>query len=142
MDAVGVQLAFWKVKIKPGKPVAAGRAGAAHVLCLPGNPASASLTFALFGLPLLRALQGERQVRPLRAPIRVLGSHVRRPGREEYLRAKLELHDGELCARLPASQSSGAVTSFAQADALVVVAPEREGIDNGERLPVIRLDDA
>jgi molybdopterin molybdotransferase len=141
IEAAGVHIDFWGVAIKPGKPIAVGSGAGCRVLCLPGNPASATLTFLLFGVPLLRAMQGEAPVRPRRVPLRVIGSHVRRPGREEFLRARLELHDGELCAVLPASQSSGAVTSFAGADALVVLAAERDRIANGERLPVIQLVD-
>lgn len=141
MERLGVHIAFWGVAIKPGKPTAVGTKGHAKVLCLPGNPASATLTFSLFGVPLIRAMQGETTVFPRRVPHRVIGSHARRPGREEYLRARLELHDGELCAKLPASQSSGAVTSFAHADALVVLAADQARIENGDRLPVIRLHD-
>lgn len=141
MEAVGVSFQFWGVAVKPGKPTAVGHLGATKVLCLPGNPASATLTFGLFGMPMIRAMQGDVAPRPLRVPTRVIGSHRRRPGREEYLRARLELHDGELCAVLPTSQSSGAVTSFAQADALVVLPAERAAIDNGDRLEMIRLAD-
>ena len=141
MQAAGVSMDFWGVAIKPGKPIAVGSAGSTKVLCLPGNPASATLTFLLFGVPLLRSMQGEQPSRPARSPLRVVGEHRRRPGREEYLRASLEQRDGELCAVLPRSQSSGAVTSFADADALVVLAPGLDGIENGDRLPVIRLRD-
>lgn len=141
MEHIGVSIDFWGVKIKPGKPTGFGRFERARVLGLPGNPASATLIFLLFGAPLIRAMQGESSPRPRRVPLRIIGSHARRPGREEYLRAHLELHDGELCAALPAGQSSGAVTSFAAADALVVLAADRARIDHGERLPVIRLAD-
>ncbi len=141
MQRLGVNIDFWGVAIKPGKPTAVGSLRACKVLCLPGNPASATLTFLLFGVPLIRAMQGETHTRPRRTPMRVIGSHARRAGREEYLRAHLEIHDDELCAKLPHGQSSGAVTSFANADALVVLAADRQGIENGERLPVIRLAD-
>jgi len=141
MQAAGVQFDFWKVAMKPGKPVAVGTLGGTRVLCLPGNPASAAATFMLFGVPLVRAMQGEDTLRPRRIPMRIIGSHVHRTGREEYLRARLEVHDGELCAVLPASQSSGAVTSFADAEAMVVLAADRTGIENGDRLPVILLSD-
>jgi len=141
MQSVGIALDFWRVAMKPGKPVAVGSMDGTKVLCLPGNPASTAVTFMLFGVPLLKSMQGETRPRPRRIPLRIIGSHVHRPGREEYLRARLEIHDGELCAALPASQSSGAVTSFADADALVVLASDRTGIANGDRLPVILLSD-
>lgn len=142
LQAAGVTLDFWRVALKPGKPVAYGRGGnGARVLCLPGNPASSALTCLLFAVPLLRALQGHTEPRPRRTPLRIIGAHIKRPGREEYLRARLEPHDGELCAVLPPSQASGACTSFAYADALVVLAADRERVDHGDRLPVIRLSD-
>jgi molybdopterin molybdotransferase len=141
MEAAGVTIDFWGVAIKPAKPTAVGSAPGCKVLCLPGNPASAILAFLLFGVPMLRAMQGERVRRPSAVPMRVIGAHVRRPGRQEYLRARLELHDGEMCVALPPSQSSGAVTSFAYADALVVLGPDRARISNGDRLPVLRLSD-
>jgi molybdopterin molybdotransferase len=141
LQAIGVAIDFWGVAMKPGKPTGFGSHGGTKVLCVPGNPASAALAFLLFGVPALRAMQGEKAVRPRRPPLRIIGSHGRRPGREEYLRARLELHDGELCAALMPNQSSGAVPSFAQADALVVLAAHRASIANGDRLPVIPLAD-
>jgi molybdopterin molybdotransferase len=73
LEAAGAQLDFWRVQIKPGKPLVYGRRGSTRILGLPGNPVSAQLTFALFGLPLLRALQGQRDRRAAvrkRAPAR------------------------------------------------------------------------
>jgi molybdopterin molybdotransferase len=139
------------VKIKPGKPLAVGRAGSAQVLGLPGNPASASLTFLLFGVPLLRALQGDASPLPQRLPAVLRTTRVREPGREEFVRARLEvLHPGasqsyagrgELAVRPLPNQSSGAVTSFAEADALAVLPAERGTIEEGSLVDVIRLAD-
>lgn len=146
MEAAGVTLDFWRVAIKPGKPLAVGSASAGaahtHVLGLPGNPASASLTFMLFGVPLLRALQGDRAPLPPRLRVRVIGGLRRTPGRTEFLRATLEVEDGEMTARLLANQASGAVTSFAEADALVIVPREQDRVNDGDRLEAIRLIDA
>ncbi|WP_437281324.1 gephyrin-like molybdotransferase Glp [Sorangium sp. So ce375] len=144
LEAAGVALDFWRVAIKPGKPLAVGRAelsrcGVVHVLGLPGNPASASLTFVLFGVPLLRALQGDAAPRPPRVIVRADGALRRQTGRAEFLRARLDVSSGELVARIAANQASGAVTSFAEADALVLVPADRERIDEGDRLEAIRL---
>jgi molybdopterin molybdotransferase len=146
LEAAGVTLDFWRVAIKPGKPLAVGRAAGSggavvHVLGLPGNPASASLTFLLFGVPLLRALAGEAHPLPPRVPLRVRGRVVRRAGREEFLRARLVQHEGERCAEILPNQASGAVTSFAEADALAVVPADRERVDDGDRLDAIRISD-
>lgn len=144
LEAAGVTLDFWRVAIKPGKPLAVGRAeplrgNPVHVLGLPGNPASASLTFLLFGVPLVRALQGDAAPLPPRVIARAASALRRQTGRTEFLRARLEIDRGELVAHVAANQASGAVTSFAEADALVIVPAEQERIDEGDRLEVIRI---
>lgn len=145
LEKAGTRLDYWRVAIKPGKPLAVGRSGDAHVLGLPGNPASASLTFLLFGVPLLRALQGDLAPVPSRAPARVdlCGRPFveRRAGRMELYRANLAWSGGCLVARVLPNQASGAVTSFARADGLVVVPAERERVDSGDVLEAIRIDD-
>src|SRR5262249_33516277 len=132
LEAAGVALDFWRVQIKPGKPLAVGRAGAVHVLGLPGNPASASLTFLLFRVPLLRTLQGDKAPRPPRLEVTVDAGFTRDTGRLEFVRAQLD--ERTRVARVLPNQASGAVTSFAQADTLVLVPPERDRIEAGERL--------
>ncbi len=144
LEKLGVDIAFWGVKVKPGKPTAVGRmprAGSTRILSVPGNPGSATMIFSIFGVPLLRALTGRPDPAPRRTPLRILGAHHRKnPVREEYLRAKLLLHDGELCAQLLTNQSSGAVTSFAAADALAVLASGEASVGSGDRLPIIQLE--
>lgn len=137
LEAEGVVLDFWKVKIKPGKPLAFGRRGAAWVLGLPGNPVSAQLTLSLFGLPLLRALQGDAQ--PYPKPIRVRLAHAieQKPGRLGFYRAQL---DGDV-AIIHKNQASGAPTSMAHADALVMVAADSTGLAAGAEAPALRLDE-
>ncbi len=85
---VGVELEFWKVAIRPGKPLAFGRFGQTSILGLPGNPVSAQLTFSLFGMPLLRQMQGDRRPVPARSHAR-LNSPLRQspPGRTGFYRA-------------------------------------------------------
>jgi molybdopterin molybdotransferase len=139
LEEAGVALDFWRVAIKPGKPLCVGRAGATTALGLPGNPASASLTFLLFGVPLLRAMQGDRAPLPARLRMPVEGSLRRSAGRMEFLRARVMTSAGAQRAVVLSNQASGAVTSFADADALVVVPPEKERVETGETLEVIRL---
>lgn len=143
LEAAGVGIDFYKVAMKPGKPLTVGRAkNGALVLGLPGNPASASLTFLLFGVPVLRALQGDRAPLPRPTRLRVEGKLARTPGRTEFARAKLEQTEtGETIARLMPNQASGAVTSFAQAEALVVFPADRGPYAGGEVLDVLRIAD-
>jgi molybdopterin molybdotransferase len=137
LGAAGVELAFWKVNIKPGKPLFFGRAERSLVLGLPGNPVSALVTCLLFGVPLIRALQGDRQpLGPvtsarLSAPLRY------RPGRLGFVRARWQ--GSEEIAPLE-NQSSGAATSIAWADVLIVVPKDSNGYQAGDRVTVIALD--
>lgn len=138
--ASGVDLSFYRVAIKPGKPLAVGRAGQTIVMGLPGNPASATLTFLLFAAPTLRALRGEPWpvLNPTELP--VVGHYTRKPGRLEFARARLaRTPEGRLEAHLALNQASGAVTSFAQADALIMLSPETTEVNTGDRLPVLRI---
>lgn len=141
LTAAGVTIDFYKVAMKPGKPITLGRRGKQLVLGLPGNPASASLTFMLFGVPLLRALSGDRNPLPRRQRMRVLGSIKREPGRTEFARAVFDTAEGERRARLLPNQASGAVTSFAEAEALVVVPAAHSAVVDGESLEVIAIAD-
>jgi molybdopterin molybdotransferase len=140
-EAAGVTLDFWRVAIKPGKPIAVGRAGQTTVIGLPGNPASASLTWYLFGAPLVRALQGDAHPLPQRQVLEINGNIERTPGREEFVRATLERGLHGTRAKILPNQASGAVTSFARADALVVVPKEMGRVESGTKLEVIRIDE-
>jgi molybdopterin molybdotransferase len=141
LEEAGVALDFWRVAIKPGKPLCVGRAGATMALGLPGNPASASLTFVLFGVPLLRAMQGDKEPLPVRWRMPIEGQVRRSPGRMEFARARILVNGGTPRAVLLPNQASGAVTSFAEADALVVVPADRDRVESGEVLEVIRTAD-
>jgi molybdopterin molybdotransferase len=139
LEAIGCSIELYKVAIRPGKPLTLGRRGASITLGLPGNPASAMVTFALFGVPLLRALQGA--VRPVAAPLpAVLASDVRHaPGRASFLRATLTVEGGRLVASPLANQASGAVTTMAWADALAVVPAAAEQLRAGDAIDVYPL---
>ena len=139
LEKVGVVLDFWRVAIKPGKPLAVGRRGGAIVLGLPGNPGSAMVTFALFGLPLLRAMQGDLEPMPARQPARLAGAIKREPGRTEFLRALASWEDRVLKVTPLANQASGAVTSMAQANALLVVAAEKGSLAPGDEVEILWL---
>jgi molybdopterin molybdotransferase len=132
---VGVELEFWKVQIRPGKPLAFGRFGQTLILGLPGNPVSAQLTFALFGMPLLRKMQGDRQPVPPRGRARLNTALRQNPGRTGFYRAQLQ---GDL-AITASNQASGSAVSLAQADALVILPADSSGLAAGESIEMIRL---
>jgi molybdopterin molybdotransferase len=141
LEDLGASIDFWKVAIKPGKPLVVGRRGDAIVLGLPGNPVSAMVTFALFGVPLLRSMQGDTH--PLPAPMRArLARDVaHQPGRMDFLRVTVA-RDGELLVATPlANQSSGAPTSMAHADALLCIDAERGSVKAGETADILWMDE-
>jgi molybdopterin molybdotransferase len=141
LERAGVTLDFWKVAIKPGKPLAVGKSARARVLGLPGNPASAMVTFAMFGMPLLRAMQGDARPRPTPMRVRLSAARKRSPDRLELVRAALTSDNGMMVARVHDNQSSGAATSLASSDGLVFV-PAGEGmIEAGAFVDLVRWGD-
>ena len=104
LERAGVSLAFWKVAIKPGKPLAVGTIANVRVLGLPGNPASAIVTFAMFGAPLLRVLQGDRRPHAMRLPVRLAAPFRRSADRLEFVRAALDVDGGALRAHVHDNQ--------------------------------------
>lgn len=113
------QLDLWKIAMKPGKPLAFGRVGDTPFVGLPGNPVSTFVTYILFVLPLLRRLQGEKDVSPTVYPV-VAGFDWPVAGnRREYVRARLRLEAGQLRAEIFPNQGSGVLTSVAWADGLI-----------------------
>jgi len=135
LERVGAELEFWKVQIRPGKPLAFGRHGETLILGLPGNPVSAQLTFALFGVPLLRAMQGDRTPLPPRGRAKLAHALTQKPGRTGFYRARLE---GEL-AITATNQASGSAVSLAHADALLILPADSTGLAAGDSVEYIRL---
>jgi molybdopterin molybdotransferase len=136
---LGVEEVFWRVAVKPGKPISFGVRGSALVFGLPGNPVSSLVGFELFVRPALLALQGVREPGPP-FQLGVLGSAVRRnPQRDEFLRARVR-SDGDGVVLEPLTgQESHMIARAAAADALVL-APRGEGeLAAGSRVRYILL---
>lgn len=136
LEAIGVTMDFWRVAMKPGKPLAVGRKGATHVFGLPGNPTSSLVSFELFVRPALRALQG------LPAAIPELGGRLaapyqKQPGLRHFVRATVALKAGTLWATPLKQQSSGALTSAALATHLISVPPEVSALAEGDPITLI-----
>jgi molybdopterin molybdotransferase len=138
LERAGVTLDFWKVAMKPGKPLAVGTRSNAVVLGLPGNPASAIVTFALFGAPLLRALQGDAQPVPVALPVRLERARTRSRDRLEFVRARLRVEGDRLIALAHDNQSSGATTSLASSDGVAAVPPGDEPLPAGAAVSFVR----
>jgi molybdopterin molybdotransferase len=143
LEAEGVALDFWRVAIKPGKPLCLGRSrDDVRVLGLPGNPSSALMTFTLFGAPLLRALQGDARPVAPRFEATLGRAITRAPGRKEFVRVALDPTTRPLPTVTPLdNQQSGAFTSFAWADALAEIEAEVTRLDEGSPVRCLRLTD-
>ena len=114
------QLELWALSMKPGKPFAYGRIGAAHVTGLPGNPVSSFLTFLMLVRPFLLTLQGASRVAPQPVPMRADFDWPRADRRREFLRARRNDAGG---LDLYANQSSGVLTSMAWSDGVIDTPP-------------------
>jgi molybdopterin molybdotransferase len=123
---LGVEEVFWRVAVKPGKPISFGVRGSTLVFGLPGNPVSVLVGCELFVKPALRALQGERDPLPRLEPGRLAHALVRNAARDEYLRARSSADGDAIVLEPVAGQESHMIVRAAEADALVLV-PSGEG---------------
>jgi molybdopterin molybdotransferase len=131
----GAQIAFWKIAIKPGKPLLVATRGSQVVLGLPGNPVSSFVTALLFALPLIRASQGDPDPLPKPETLRA-GEDLPAVGaRREFLRA---VRDGDT-VRLAGSQDSSALSALAEADCLIDRPAHSPALNAGEPVPVYKL---
>ena len=136
---LGVEEVFWRVAVKPGKPVAFGTRGRTLVFGLPGNPVSALVGFELFVRPALRGLQGERSPGP-RYAYGSLGAPLRRNGaRDELVRARTRTGGTEVVLDPVAGQDSHMIVRAAAADALVLVPLGVGELGAGERVRYLPL---
>ena len=140
LDA-GMDLGFWRVGMRPGKPLIHGRLGATIVLGLPGTPTSSTLCALLFLRPLIRALLGDPDAgADPSEPARLAVALPANGERSDYARATLALAADGLAAVTPiASQDSSLVKALARADALLVRAPNAPAAAAGEECRIIRL---
>lgn len=135
----GARLDFWRVAMRPGKPFAFGRWGRTAVFGLPGNPASALVTFELFVRPALRALAGLAGTGRLRLPARLASAQEKPPALEVYLRVRLRRTRAGLLAEPLRTQTSGDLTSAAGHDALAVLPAGRARFPRGAAVEVVAL---
>lgn len=114
------ELDFWKVNMRPGKPLAFGKYRGVPFFGLPGNPVSAFVGFEVFVRPALEKLSG-LELRPRPHQMARLAESLESDGRESYLRAVISQENGVLVARLTGHQGSGNIFSLVRANALLIV---------------------
>ena len=140
LEAEGAAMAFWRIAMRPGKPMMHGRLGAMRVIGLPGNPVSSYVCAFLFLVPLIRSLSGRATIHHVRESA-LLGRDVAaNDQREDYLRARLERRaDGALIATPVNHQDSSLLGNLAVARALVIRPPFAPAAAKGSACDILRL---
>ncbi|RLE36641.1 molybdopterin molybdenumtransferase MoeA [Candidatus Acetothermia bacterium] len=137
------RIEFWRVRMKPGKPLAFGylksEGREVPMIGTPGNPVSTMVSFEMFARPALGKLLGVRDLDPLMVTATFANTIPGKDDRRHYLRVRLEERDGELIARLTGDQGSGILRSMVEADGLAVIPADWDRVDPGARVSVILL---
>lgn len=139
LAAEGLNLSFWKIALRPGRPTMHGKLGAMQVLGLPGNPVSSYVCAFLFLVPLIRTLMGRSDIEQVPTAA-VLGSDMpENDERQDYLRATLVAGpDGPIATPLPA-QDSSLMAPLAKADCLLIRPPHAPAAPAGSRCVILKL---
>jgi molybdopterin molybdotransferase len=136
MERLG-EVLFWKIAMKPGRPMAFGRVGGAFLFGLPGNPVAVMVTFYQFVRDALLRMMGASPVEPvpsLRVPC--VSGLKKSPGRTEFQRGILFREDGHWKVRVTGAQGSGVLRSMAQANCFIVLEHERGNVAPGDPVSV------
>ncbi|GJD47445.1 Molybdopterin molybdenumtransferase [Methylobacterium crusticola] len=138
----GLELGFWRVALRPGKPLMHGRLGPMAVLGLPGNPVSSVVCGLVFVRPLIRALLGDPLAGADRTEPARLGCDLpANDGRQDYMRARLDTAPDRLPVAHPAArQDSSMLSVLAHAEALLIRAPHAPAARAGDPCRILRLD--
>lgn len=140
LSELGMEMVFWKVAMKPGKPLAFGTINKKPVFGLPGNPASSMVSFEQFVRPSLLKMMGHRQIfRPIIEAI--LKEDIRKdPGRRHFIRSFVSFEKDHYSVTMTGSQGSGILRSMVRANGLIVIPEDREVVRAGEKVKVQILD--
>lgn len=137
----GMELGFWRIAMRPGKPLMHGRIGDMRILGLPGNPVSAIVCGYLFLVPLVRALSGDPQAGEDRSELAVLASDLpENDSRQDYMRARIiGIQDGHPLVEAFGKQDSSMLRILSDAQCLIVREPNAPAVKAGEMCRVMRV---
>jgi len=142
LEAEGVAMAFWRIAMRPGKPMMHGRLGAMRVIGLPGNPVSSYVCAFLFLVPLIRALSGRAAVHHVRQTALLGRDIAANDQREDYLRARLDAReDGSIIATPVTKQDSSLLGNLAVSQGLVIRPPLAPAAAQGSAVEILRMPD-
>ncbi|MEM9622960.1 MAG: gephyrin-like molybdotransferase Glp [Pseudomonadota bacterium] len=131
------EMSFWRLNLKPGKPLAYGRIGQCHIFGLPGNPVSTIVTLLLLARPALQHLAGGEVSTPLRVPAVTTALMQHTPGRAEYQSGVLSTQASQLMVSPTGDQSSNRMTTFAAANCLAEIPKEAGDLPAGSTIQVL-----
>lgn len=134
------EMAFWRVRMKPGKPLAFGHLRNVPLLGLPGNPVSAMVAFELFARPAILKMLGKTRLEKPVLEATLLDEVRRKDDRRHYLRVTVEKQGDGYVARLTGDQGSGILLSMVRAQGLAVIPEEVDHLPAGSRVSVLMLD--
>ena len=140
IEALGAQMLFWRVAMKPGHPVAFGKLGEKIIFGLPGNPVSSMVCFEQFVAPALRHMMGHKRIHRRTIEARLTHDVKHQPGRTEFIRVMLAQEEGGYAATSTGAQGSGMLLSMARADGLAVLPADCNGLAAGSTVTVQLLD--
>ncbi|MEJ2507912.1 MAG: molybdopterin molybdotransferase MoeA [Gammaproteobacteria bacterium] len=131
------QVGFWKIAMKPGRPLAFGRVGRAYFFGLPGNPVSVMATFYELVLPALRRLMGQEHTQPVSLTVPCAERLKKRPGRVDFQRGILTREaDGTLAVRSTGAQGSHILSSMSRANCFIVLPSDWGDVEPGTQVEV------
>jgi len=133
-------ITFWRVQMKPGKPLAFGRIGGVPLLGLPGNPVSAMIAFELFARPAVLKMLGLTDWKRPTVEAVLMNEVKRKDDRRHFLRVRVEVQEGEYRAYLTGEQGSGILSSMVEAHGLAIIPEEWSKVPAGSRVLVMMLD--
>ncbi len=128
---------FWKIAVKPGRPLAFGKIKKCYFFGLPGNPVSVAVTFNLFVTSAIRKLTGQKDSAPLKLTAKLESDIKKRKGRKEYKRGILTIKNGDLFVKTSGAQGSNILSSLKDANCYIELAEYIEKIKKGESVKVI-----
>ncbi len=140
LEALGVQMKFWRVSMKPGHPMAFGMAPVTRVFGLPGNPVSSMVCFEEFVLPALRRMTGHTRIYRRTIAARLTHDVKHKHDRTEFVRVMLGREEGGYAATSTGAQGSGILASMSRAEGLMVVPAQSRGMTAGDKVTVQLLD--
>jgi molybdopterin molybdotransferase len=139
LDKLG-QIDFWRINMRPGRPLAFGQINNKPFFGLPGNPVAVMVSFINFVEPALRKMQGEQGWKPLKVSAIATESLRSRQGRTEFSRGIYELDEtGRLTVRTTGKQGSGILRSMSEANCLIEISPAVDTVKAGESVTIIPL---